>query len=140
MAKVKLAEGFVSAEIKNLPKHVRFLHNAPDGAYITVSPHKASRGNSSNGWNATKAIPAGSLIISTEGGHLYVLNGNSGLTGLGKGSSNSYAHLMVQRVNMTVTVSAYRAQPKPKPTKKKAKKKKKKTKDKPKTRTTGRRW
>ncbi len=112
MTKVTKAPGFVSAEITSLPKNVRFLYEAPDGAYLTVSAQRAERSLASNNYNAKKAIPAGSLIIVTEGGHLYTLNGNSGLIGLGKNERSGYAQLMVQRVNMAVTISEYRASPK----------------------------
>ena len=75
---------------------------SPDGAYLTVSAQRAERSNASNNYNAKKAISSGSLIIVTEGGHLYTLNGNSGLVGLGKNERSGYAQLMVQRVNMEI--------------------------------------
>ena len=127
MTKVTKAPGFVSAEVTSMPKNVRFLHGAPDGAYITVTAQRAERSLASNNYNAKKAIAAGSLIIVTEGGHLYTLNGNSGLIGLGKNERSGYAQLMVQRVSMAVIVNEYRASPKKNATKrapnKKAKKK-----------------
>ncbi len=112
MTKVTKAPGFVSAEVTSMPKNVRFLHGAPDGAYITVTAQRAERSLASNNYNAKKAIAAGSLIIVTEGGHLYTLNGNSGLIGLGKNERSGYAQLMVQRVSMSVIVGEYKASPK----------------------------
>ncbi len=112
MTKVTMAPGFVSAEVKSLPKNVQFLDGAPDGAYITVSAQRAEGQRASNNYKAKKAIAAGSLIIVTENGHLYTLNGNSGLMGLGKNQRSAYAQLMVQRVSMAVTVNDYRAAPK----------------------------
>ena len=126
MTKVTQAPGFVSAEIKSMPKNVRFLHGAPDGAYITVSAQRAERSSAANSYEAKKAISAGSLIIVTEGGHLYTLNGNSGLVGLGKNQRSGYSTLMVQRVSMAVTVGEYKAAPK-KSTKSKVVTKKKRT-------------
>ncbi len=130
MTKVTKAPGFVSAEIKSLPKNVRFLYEAPDGAYITVSAQRAERSLASNNYTAKKAISAGSLIIVTEGGHLYTLNGNSGLVGLGKNQRSGYAQLMVQRVSMAVTVGEFRAPPKKKTKTKVVTKKKRMTKKK----------
>jgi hypothetical protein len=130
MTKVTKAPGFVSAEITSLPKNVRFLYEAPDGAYITVSAQRAERSLASNNYTAKKAISAGSLIIVTEGGHLYTLNGNSGLVGLGKNQRSGYAQLMVQRVSMAVTVGEFRAPPKKKTKTKVVTKKKRMTKKK----------
>ena len=112
MTKVTMAPGFVSAEVKSMPKNVRFLDGAPDGAYITVTGQRAERSLASNNYTAKKAIPSGSLIVVTENGHLYTLNGNSGLVGLGKNQRSGYAQLMVQRVSMSVTVNEFRASPK----------------------------
>lgn len=130
MTKVTKAPGFVSAEITTLPKNVRFLHDAPDGAYITVSAQRAERSSQANSYEAKKAITAGSLIIVTEGGHLYTLNGNSGLVGLGKNQRSGYAQLMVQRVSMAVTVGEYKAAPKKSKKSKVVTKKKRSTKKK----------
>ncbi len=130
MTKVTKAPGFVSAEITSLPKNVRFLYEAPDGAYITVSAQRAERSLASNNYTAKKAISAGSLIIVTENGHLYTLNGNSGLVGLGKNQRSGYAQLMVQRVSMAVTVGEFRKPPKKKTKTKVVTKKKRMTKKK----------
>ena len=116
--KVAKAPGFVSAEVKSMPKNVRFLHDAPDGAYITVVAQRAQRSLASNNYTEKKAVPEGSLIIVTEGGHLYGLNGNGGFAGLGKNSRGAYSALMVQRVSIAVTVNDFRH------TKKKSKKSK----------------
>ncbi len=123
--KVTKAPGFVSAEVKSMPKNVRFLHDAPDGAYITVIAQRAARSLASNNYTAKKAVPSGTLIIVTEGGHLYTLNGSGGFEGLGKNNRGAYSALMVQRVSIAVTVSDFRSPPKKKKkvTNKKAKKK-----------------
>ena len=130
MTKVTMAPGFVSAEVKSMPKNVRFLDEAPDGAYITVTAQRAERSLASNNYRAKKAIPSGALIIVTENGHLYTLNGNAGLVGLGKNQRSAYAQLMVQRVSMAVTVNDYRPRPKKKKVEKKVAKKKRMTKKK----------
>ncbi len=124
MTKVTQAPGFVSAEVKRMPKNVRYLNEAPDGAYLTVAAVTAQRSNSGNNYNARKALPSGSLIIVTEGGHLYTLSSH-GFVGLGKNNRNAYSYMMVQRVNIAVTVSDFRAAPKKSKKTKVVKKKKK---------------
>jgi len=51
-------------------------------------------------------IKAGTLLLSTEGGHLYTFDDNGGLKGMGKNTTrdNEYAALLVQRVKIDITM------------------------------------
>ncbi len=125
MTKLAMAKGFVAAAASALPKGVVLLGSAGDGVYLTLSEFKVPYQDNPRRTGYT--MEAGSLLVSTEGGHYYTLDGEGGFRGLGKrlNRHNSLlAATLVQRVSLTITADEYKKPPAKKRIKKKVTKKK----------------
>ena len=135
--KVTTQKGFVSAEVKALPKGISvFSQGMADGVYLVASNFLIKYDSYYSGISAQskakRSIPAGTVILSTEGGHYYRMNAaGNGFSGLGK-RNGTLDGCLVQRVSITsMEIGPYKAIPTKKPvTKKKVAKKKKVTKKK----------
>lgn len=100
-------------EVKNLPKNVVIGRgNMPDATYIILQS-KSRRKRSPSSYEWLPALKAGTLVISTEGGHLYTFqpNGN-GLKGMGKLRFGALDGVLLQQVSITsIEIGDYRAPP-----------------------------
>jgi hypothetical protein len=129
--KQTIAKTFKAVTPASLPKGIIVLSTSmPDGAYRLaaefVIPYNRYGTDIVRAAKEKRTLPAGTVIISTEGGHYYRFNDNgNGLSGLSK-RNDTLSGALAQRISITeITVDAYKATRKP--AKKKVAKKKKAT-------------
>lgn len=123
--------GFTPAILSTLPKNVCLLGSAKDGIFLVLQNIHFT----GDSYYSIKPmdLKAGSLIISTEGGHYYQFNAQGGLAGLGKKSSSErdqkLSAMLVQRISIDIVMREYKKEVvKKKASKKKVAKKKAKKK------------
>lgn len=121
------AKGFISAEVKALPKGIMVLADGiKDGTYLLALDHVIPYTRYGNGIESAskdrRTIKAGTVLISTENGHFYRFNENGdGFSGLSKRNS-VLTGALVQRISITaIEIDTYVAPPKKKVPKKKTK-------------------